>query len=40
MEFNLNGGRPGLRPVNGDSSGSNFSVTEEVNGAGKCDKMQ
>ena len=40
MELNLNDGRPGLRPVNGDSLGSDFLVTEEANGAGECDRMQ
>jgi len=40
MEFNLNGAWPCLRPVNGDPSGSDPSVTDEANGTGKCDRMQ
>ena len=40
MELNLNGGRPGLRPVKEDLSGSDFSVTEEANCAGECDWLQ
>jgi len=39
MELNLNGGRPGLRPVNGDPSGNDPSMTDEANGAGRCDRM-